>query len=1209
METISSEDKAIIDKFVDTLKDVGSTSGYVALDKIGQALSKMPQADLQQLGGLFKKYSGFSVMLAIKESLGVNSPEPLYKYGMALGLSVMLIPPSWGVLLTAATTTLIAISVDLGWEYVEEHKDDLEAWVKEVFASVGINIGEDGNIEVYLKTITAQCPMPKEEIIFRLQEATKTAERQASPLVVDLDGDGIVETNKENSSVYFDHDNNGLAESTGWAGKDDGLLVRDINGNGQIDDGTELFGDNTILSNGQKAANGFEALKDLDSNNDGVFNSSDTAWNQVKVWKDGNGNGIVDEGELLTLEEANIVGVNLSYDSVNFSDNNNNGHKQQGTFIKSDGTTGVVHDVWFDADYANTLDITNVEISDEIKALPEVLGFGNVHSLQTAMALDTTGQLKSLVEQYIAETNYENRDAILTDLIYHWAGVQNEDPNGFYSNDGWFEPEIDCRKFCVLEEFLGEKYNNANWGREVHPQAAKYLLSAFDELKSYIKNEIDKQSHVSSLLEKIELTWQQDEQKWQINIDGAITELKNIYEQNAGLYQYTINSLAMVIAQQGILTDEIYNAFRNRAEEEISHGIYFGLVNFGKIEAFITEGNDIINGTSDNNVINGLGGDDRIFGGAGEDTLIGGADNDYLVGGEGSDTYFFEGSWGHDSIENTSDDAKGDHPDTILFGEGIVPADVTVARNLNDLVLSLHDGADKITVYGYFVEGGTTTQTVDYIKFADGTTWTYDDVRSIWWNNPLTEGPLATKEGTDEDDYMNGTTGNDLLLGRDGNDSINGKGGSDIFVGGKGDDKLTGGVNNDTYVWNLGDGLDTISDGSGNDIISFGKGISFSDLTFRYVDGNLKIMVNGDENQGVLIKQFFYTRNTNYKIEDIRFFDGSVFHLSDVGLTLQQSNEDETVSGTGFADIIYGNDGNDTINGKDGDDIIIGGKGMDTLAGGAGKDVYIWNRGDGLDLHEYDYASGSNREPDTIRFGAGISFSDLTFKVLKSSGEEMNIIVDGDETQGIRYKVNYNDITKLEFEDGTVFDLTANGLTYQQTNDNETIRGTDFADVINAGNGDDRIITCLGNDIVNAGKGNDTITGETGDDTYVYNLGDGFDTISDRGGNDKIVLGAGITQNDLSFEQIGNHLRVSINGDKVKGLQINNQFSSTSNKVETIEFANGLTLDISNADRLIQAMNSFSISNSASTDTLSSPTQDVSDMYSLAASELNTKAA
>ena len=74
-------------------------------------------------------------------------------------------------------------------------------------------------------------------------------------------------------------------------------------------------------------------------------------------------------------------------------------------------------------------------------------------------------------------------------------------------------------------------------------------------------------------------------------------------------------------------------------------------------------------------------------------------------------------------------------------------------------------------------------------------------------------------------------------------------------------------------------------------------------------------------------------------------------------------------------------------------------------------------------------------------------------------------------------------------------------------------------------------------------------------------------------------------------------------------MQINNQFSSESYRVETIEFYDGSTLDISNADQLIQAMNSFSLSNSASTDTLSNPTQDVSDMYGLAAnSGLNNKA-
>ncbi len=84
--------------------------------------------------------------------------------------------------------------------------------------------------------------------------AFSTAHKQISPLIIDLDGDGI-ETTKTGNGTYFDHDGNDFAESTGWVGKDDGLLVRDINGNGQIDDGTELFGNNSVLSSGEKAAN------------------------------------------------------------------------------------------------------------------------------------------------------------------------------------------------------------------------------------------------------------------------------------------------------------------------------------------------------------------------------------------------------------------------------------------------------------------------------------------------------------------------------------------------------------------------------------------------------------------------------------------------------------------------------------------------------------------------------------------------------------------------------------------------------------------------------------------------------------------------------------------------------------------------------------------------------------------------------------------
>ncbi len=199
------------------------------------------------------------------------------------------------------------------------------------------------------------------------RESFTTAQEQASPLVIDLDGDGV-ETTTVESGVYFDHDNNSFAENSSWVGKDDGLLVRDLNNNGEIDNGTELFGNNSVLSSGEKAANGFEALKDLDSNGDNIFNSSDTAWNEVKVWKDSNQDGEVDSGELLTLEQAGVSGINLNYENETTTDENGNQHKQTGTFIKTDGSTGSVHDVWFDADYANTLDTTDVEISDTIAA-------------------------------------------------------------------------------------------------------------------------------------------------------------------------------------------------------------------------------------------------------------------------------------------------------------------------------------------------------------------------------------------------------------------------------------------------------------------------------------------------------------------------------------------------------------------------------------------------------------------------------------------------------------------------------------------------------------------------------------------------------------------------------------------------------------------------------------------------------------------------
>ena len=74
------------------------------------------------------------------------------------------------------------------------------------------------------------------------------AENKTSPLVIDLDGDGV-ETTSIND-VYFDHNNDGLREKTAWVKSDDGLLVLDKNNDGIISNGNEVFGSNTTLKNG-----------------------------------------------------------------------------------------------------------------------------------------------------------------------------------------------------------------------------------------------------------------------------------------------------------------------------------------------------------------------------------------------------------------------------------------------------------------------------------------------------------------------------------------------------------------------------------------------------------------------------------------------------------------------------------------------------------------------------------------------------------------------------------------------------------------------------------------------------------------------------------------------------------------------------------------------------------------------------------------------
>ena len=250
--------------------------------------------------------------------------------------------------------------------------------------------------------------------------------RRVSPLILDLDGDGV-ETLGKKAGVFFDHDANGFAQLSGWVAPDDGLLVWDRNGNGQIDDGSELFGNNTLLENGRKAANGFAALAELDENGDKVLDASDAAFAALRVWRDMNSDGKVGEGELLSLDALGIQSLGTSYTTQNLTDANGNRHAQLGsfTFIDSAGQvqTQNMTDVWFSEDTARALPTDLVEVSKEIAALPDVMAFGNVYGLHQAMARDASGALRALVEQFGAEADPEKRAAIMEQLIYTWAGA------------------------------------------------------------------------------------------------------------------------------------------------------------------------------------------------------------------------------------------------------------------------------------------------------------------------------------------------------------------------------------------------------------------------------------------------------------------------------------------------------------------------------------------------------------------------------------------------------------------------------------------------------------------------------------------------------------------------------------------------------------------------------------------------------------------
>ena len=125
--------------------------------------------------------------------------------------------------------------------------------------------------------------------------------------------------------------------------------------------------------------------------------------------------------------------------------------------------------------------------------------------------------------------------------------------------------------------------------------------------------------------------------------------------------------------------------------------------------------------------------------------------------------------------------------------------------------------------------------------------------------------------------------------------------------------------------------------------------------------------------------------------------------------------------------------------------------------------------------------------------------------------------------------------------------LAEQGLIYQGSTSHNTLTGLDEH------NG-----TYLG------GSGSDTYQAGSGDDIFVYNLYEGNDTIVETGGNDRILMGPGITREDVEVTGSGENLVILVKQDDVTvgRLTVSGGLKGDDYLVETIEFSDGETLSI-----------------------------------------------
>ncbi|MEK3701177.1 calcium-binding protein [Paenibacillus sp. FSL R10-2199] len=984
------------------------------------------------------------------------------------------------------------------------------------------------------------------------------------PVILDLDGNANNNTvGIDDGGVHFDHGGDGFAEKTGWVNPEDGLLVRDINQDGIINNGSELFGQYTQLRDGSLAESGFEALLDLDGNGDGIINELDTAFKQLRIWQDDNADGITGQGELITLNERGITAFNLvDHGNLEWPDGTTgNIEVGQATYGTSDQTYHPMIEYSLKIAPYDTVANEWLEEPEAIQLVPDVAGSGLLYTFHQTMMRDTSGQLKLWIQQFQTETDLSVRNNLLDRMIYKWTGADQVEPD---SRGGI----VDAQKLVVIEKYYGVSQP----GYVPPGDTAGTILEFYNDIKENVYAQLMAQTHLAFLYDEVSIVWGND--KFVVDLSGVQTRLQSSLLGGSSLAKLQLGEFMRTAKQ-------LYNA---DAIGLSKFGNYFSSQN---IEwAWIVESNlkSSIMGTSQGELLTGTAWDDAISGGDGNDILHGNKGNDALFGGLGNDTYMI----GKDSgtVQIYEEDATAGNTDKILLGEGILPDNVKLSRDQYDLVVSIDNSVNKINVRNFFK---SEKQRIESIVFANGNIWDVDYILNHAFTETNGTDQLDTFYGTSNndkyragagDDTAFGGAGHDTLMGEAGNDYLAGQSGNDTLDGGTGNDYLDGGIGNDTYIFGKGYGSDTIIDSDsteGNyDRVLFNAGLLPNEITIVRNGTNLELVVTGTSDKLKIINYFGATSSV---VEALSFSDGTVWDYNYVlnnAITPAVGAAGVTLTGTSGNDVLQGGVGNDKLYGGSGNDVLDGGAGDDKLYGDRlsssspynsnGNDTYVFGKGYGQDtIYDVDTVSGyvdtiqmlvNPEEVDVLQDNM-----DLMIRI-KETGEKIRV---NSYFSGTKYKIE-----QVKFADGTMWtqlQLESKVIT-EGTEGHDVLYGVDgYVDWMRGLAGNDILYAGSGNDVLDGGSGDDMLYGDrlssnspynsNGNDTYVFGKGYGQDTVYDVDSSsnvDTIQMLVNPEEVDVLQDNMDLMIRIKETGEKIR---VNSYFNSSYYKIERVTFADG----------------------------------------------------